>query len=135
MTNDPGMRLNQVADPGGSGGPGLLGPNLASTPAEKKKAANSIENTVEPGARKAGTLADEATGAAVKEFGPKDGDGWATSGALKGAQTTWDGQIQTLLRRLGGEKQALRATSTLLGGTDVHVGLSAQRVPSPLDGY
>ncbi|MZD08274.1 hypothetical protein GTW43_24800 [Streptomyces sp. SID5785] len=127
------MRLNQA--PGDQGGGGLQGPYLASTPAEKKKAAKSIEETIEPGTRTAGDLADESTGAAVKEFGPKDGDGWATSGALKSAHTTWGEQVQALMTRLGGEKQSLRATNTLFGGTDHQVGGRAQQVPSPLTGY
>ncbi|NEB81477.1 hypothetical protein G3I40_40645 [Streptomyces sp. SID14478] len=132
------MRLNHVpTDPGRGGtssGP-PRGPYLASTPAEKKKAAKSIEETIEPGTRRAGDLADEATGAAVKEFGPKDEHGWLTSGALKTAHDTWGDQIQALMNRLGGEKQSLRSANTVLGGTDVQVGANSRRVPSPLDGY
>ncbi|GAA2324594.1 hypothetical protein OKJ48_01125 [Streptomyces kunmingensis] len=137
MVSDVGMQLNQVpAEPGGSGGNGgPQGPYLASTPEEKKKAARSIEQTIEPGTRKAGDLADDATGAAVKEFGPKDDGGWVTSGALKTAHSTWGDQIQALLTRLGGEKESLRATNTLLSGTDFQVGGNAGRVPSTFDGY
>ncbi|MFI7386070.1 hypothetical protein [Streptomyces sp. NPDC049813] len=141
--SDIGMRLDHVpAEPGGSGGNGgnggngpLQGPYLASTPEDKKKAAKSIEQTIEPGTRKAGDLADEATSAAVKEFGPKDENGWVTSPALKTAHDAWDDQIQALLTRLGGEKQSLRSANTVLGGTDFRVGANSQQVPSPLEGY
>ncbi|MBN0044585.1 hypothetical protein JS756_10775 [Streptomyces actuosus] len=136
--SDVGTQLNQVpTDPGGGGGNGggAQGPYLASTPAEKKKAAKSIEDTVEPGTRRAGALADEATDAAVKAFSAKDGDGWMASGALKAAHEAWGNQVQALLTRLGGEKESLRATNTLLSGTDFQIGAGSQRVPSPLDGY
>jgi hypothetical protein len=136
--SDAGMQLNHVpTDPGGggtSGGP-PQGPYLASTPEEKKKAAKSIEETIEPGTRRAGDLADETTSAAVKAFGPKDEHGWATSGALKTAHDAWGDQIQALMTRLGGEKQSLRSANTVLGGTDFRVGANSQGVPSPLDGY
>ncbi|MGW8066419.1 hypothetical protein ACVV2G_30095 [Streptomyces ziwulingensis] len=134
--SDGNMRLNQLpAEPGGGGNGGPRGPYLASTPAEKKKAATSIEEHVEPETRKAGDLADESTAAAVKEFGPKDAGGWATSGALKSAHETWGRQVQALMNRLGGEKESLRAVNTLLNGTDFQVGAASRRVPSPLDGY
>ncbi|MEU2554607.1 hypothetical protein ACF1GY_36835 [Streptomyces sp. NPDC014684] len=135
--SDPGTRVDQVpVDPGGDGGSGgIQGSYLASTPAEKKKAAKSIEDTIEPGAHRAGGLADEATGAAVKAFSAKDADGWVTAGALKGAHDTWGTQIQTLLTRLSGEKESLRATNTLLSGTDHQVGVASRQIPSPLDGY
>ncbi|MCH0563535.1 hypothetical protein I3F60_25085 [Streptomyces sp. MUM 136J] len=132
------MQLNQVPmDPGGTGGNGgsAQGPCLASTPAEKKKAARSIEVTIEPGTRRAGDLADEATGTAIKAFSARDGDGWATSGALRAAHDTWGTQVQALLTRLGGEKESLRATNTLLSGTDHQVGGGSRRITSPLDGY
>lgn len=129
------MQLNQVPmGPGGNNG-NFHGPYLASSPAQKKKAADSIEKYIEPDTRKAGDVAEESTGAAVKAFAPKDGEGWLTSGALKAAHKTWEGQVKALLNRLSGEKASLRATNTLLGGTDIQVGADSKRIPSALDGY
>src|SRR5258708_1308560 len=57
-----GMRLNQLpADSGGStGSSGWAGgqKNLASSPTEKKAAAKTIEDHIEPDTRKAGDWAD-----------------------------------------------------------------------------
>jgi hypothetical protein len=129
------MQLNQAPLSPGGGDGGLYGPYLASSPAQKKKAADSIEKYIEPDTRKAGDVADESTSAAVKAFGPKDGEGWLTSGALKAAHKTWNDQVKALLNRLSGEKASLRATNTLLGGSDIKVGADTRRIPSALDGY
>ncbi|MFD4141268.1 MULTISPECIES: hypothetical protein [unclassified Streptomyces] len=137
------MQLDQVPmDPGGGGdnngglqGPSLFAPSLASSPEAKKKAANSIELHIAPDTRKAGDTADESTGAAVKAFGPKDAGGWVTSGALKSAHEKWNGQVRALLDRLEAEKKALRATNTVLGGTDGQVGTDTTLIPSPFNGY
>ena len=118
------------------GGPSAgRGPeNLVSTPAEKRAAAKAVEDHIEPGTHKAGQWADEGTGAAVKAFGARDGDGWLTSGALRTAHETWAGQVRNLLDRLGAEKDALRAANTVLTSADIGTG-SALRQLSALDRY
>ncbi|KUO14309.1 hypothetical protein [Streptomyces dysideae] len=117
-----GMQLNQLpADGSGSSGGGLVGgqKDLASSPAEKRAAAQAIEQRIEPGTRKAGDWSDEETNSTVKAFSAKDGHGWVTSGALKSAHKTWGEQVQNLMNRLGSEKEALRNTSTLFQSTDL----------------
>ena len=112
---------------------GGLGPkDLASSPAEKRAAAKAIEDHLEPGTRRAGDWADEETGAAVRAFGARDGDGWLTSAALKKAHRTWADQVKNLMNRLGSEKDALRAGNTVLTSTDLAAG-SALRQASALD--
>ncbi|MFJ2175540.1 hypothetical protein ACIOHE_21895 [Streptomyces sp. NPDC087851] len=109
------MRLNQLpADPGGSASPGVGDPDLATTPAAKKKAANTIENQLEPGTKKAADAADDPTRVAVAEF--KE---WDTGAGLKKAHAHWDSQVKRLMGRLSSEKVALRNTSNLLAGQDV----------------
>jgi hypothetical protein len=130
------MRLNQIpADPGGGGG-GVAGgqPDLASSPAENRAAANAIQLTVEPGTRAAGAWADEETGSAVKAFGAKDGHGWLTSGAVQKAHNTWGDQVQNLMNMLAGDKAALRGANTVLTGTDTGAGAGVRKV-SVLDTY
>ncbi|MET8409132.1 hypothetical protein ABZV34_13770 [Streptomyces sp. NPDC005195] len=128
-----GMRLNQLpGDPGG----GLSGgkPDLASSPAEKRAAAKAIEDHIEPETKKAGERADGEMGAAIKAFGPKDGSGWLTSGAVGKAHKAWDEQVRHLMNRLSSEKAALRSTNTVLTGTDVGVGTGVRK-SSSLDGF
>jgi hypothetical protein len=128
------MRLNQLpADPGG--GQPLTGqPDLASSPAEKRAAAKAIENHIEPDTKKSGGWADEETGAVVKAFGTKDGQGWLTSGAVSKAHKTWGEQVQNLMNRLSSEKTALRGSNTVLTGTDAGVGSGIHK-SSSLDRY
>ncbi|WSQ10578.1 hypothetical protein OG604_24025 [Streptomyces sp. NBC_01231] len=133
------MRLNQLpADSGGSTTPPpVLGggqKDLASSPAEKKAAANAIEQHIEPDTSKAGRWADEGTESAIKAFAAKDGEGWLTSPALKKAHKTWGDQVKTLMDRLGSEKEALRSANTVLQSTDLTVG-SRVRQASSLDGF
>ncbi|WP_327191211.1 hypothetical protein [Streptomyces xinghaiensis] len=141
--DSPATRLNEVpagagGGPGPGGGPPILGPGgtqgFGSSPAEKKAAANAIEQHTEPNVRKAGDWAEEATDSAVKTFGARDGAGWLTSGALKKAHSTWGDQVTTLLNRLKSEKEALRATNGLFTNNDLGVGATV-RAPSVLDGY
>ncbi|MFF9280537.1 hypothetical protein [Streptomyces griseosporeus] len=127
-----GMRLNQL--PADVTGPTGFGPNLASSPAEKKAAAQAIEDHIEPGTAKAGRWADNDTDAAVKAFGPKGGEGWLTSGALKKAHKTWGDQVRNLMNRLGSDKDALRNTNIVLTGTDFGIG-STVRQSLTLDQY
>ncbi|MFF4474008.1 hypothetical protein ACFYZ3_31205 [Streptomyces sp. NPDC001599] len=134
-----GMRLNQLpADQ--SGPPGVTGSaggktDLASSPAEKAAAVRAIEEHIQPDTAKAARWADEDTGSAVKAFGPKDGDGWATSTALKTAHRTWGEQVKNLMDRLDSEKGALRGADTILQSTDYGVGAESGkiRLPSALD--
>ncbi|MFD5267205.1 hypothetical protein [Streptomyces sp. NPDC058335] len=107
---------------------------MASSPAEKQAAAKAIEDHIEPDTKKAGDWADTETNAAVRAFAPKDGDGWVTSGALKKAHETWDGQVRNLMSRLASEKSALRSTDTVLQNTDLGVGTGVRRI-SPIEGY
>ncbi|MET9074148.1 hypothetical protein ABZX95_18630 [Streptomyces sp. NPDC004232] len=129
-----GMRLNQVADPGGGGPAGGGRPNLASSPAQKTNAANTLHNDIEPATRTAGAWADDETGAVVKAFDAKDGHGWLTSGAVGTMHTTWGEQVQHLMNQLSGDESALRANNTFLTGTDFGVGDTTRKV-SVFDGY
>ncbi|MFF4245016.1 hypothetical protein ACFYY2_11150 [Streptomyces sp. NPDC001822] len=113
------MRLNQLqGDQGPTGQPPLLGssqsPDLATTSAGKKKAANSIENNIEPGTRTAADVADESVRGAIAEF-----TGWETSAGLKKAHSHWDEQVKRLLGRLSQEKSALRSTAVLFSNNDL----------------
>ncbi|MEU3722022.1 hypothetical protein [Streptomyces sp. NPDC031705] len=112
------MRLNHVP-PEPSSGPGGLGGSgdFASTPAEKKAAANTIETELEPNTKKAAEHADEATGTARKGF-----EGWETAAGLKTVADTWDQQVKTLMGRLSAEKTSLRGASGLFVRNDVGTG-------------
>ncbi|MET7370113.1 hypothetical protein ABZS61_30430 [Streptomyces sp. NPDC005566] len=133
------MRLNEApADPSpppvyGPFAPGQ-GPGLVSTPAQKRAAADAIEQHIEPDTKKSGDWASEENGAAVRALGAKDGEGWITSRAMKDAHTAWDKQVRNLMNRLAREKSALRDTNTIFRGTD----LTTQQLigpPSPFVGY
>ncbi|MFI0987700.1 hypothetical protein [Streptomyces exfoliatus] len=115
---DPvGTRLNQLDGGGGGGGGGAApggAPNLATAPAKKKAAANTIENELEPDTAKAAKWADAATTAAVGGF-----EGWATAAGLKTVETTWDNQVKNLLARLASEKTALRGAALSFGQQEI----------------
>ncbi|MGW5343974.1 hypothetical protein [Streptomyces sp. HUAS TT3] len=111
--------------PGTPGGPGVL----ATTPPEKKKAANTIENVLQPGTTKAADAADEPTDNAVKAF-----TGWDTAAGLTKAHTHWDDQVKRLMARLDSEKKALRGASNLFTGNDQLTGRSFQPVQSKVTG-
>ncbi|WP_329623627.1 hypothetical protein OG357_27095 [Streptomyces sp. NBC_01255] len=113
------MRLNQPAPE--AGGSGAAKPDMASSPAAKKAAAKAIGGDLEPGVTRDGRHTAETTGAAVKEFGPKDGYGWDTSSALKRAHETWEKQITMLLGRLASERQALSATGMSFQQNEVDI--------------
>ncbi|MGW3660795.1 hypothetical protein ACWD6R_36390 [Streptomyces sp. NPDC005151] len=127
------MRLNGLPEEGPAPGygPGAP-PKLASTASEKKAAAGVIENELLTSTTKAGGHADESNSSAVSAF-----SGWATAVALKKVQTTWDGQVKTLMGRLGRERDGLRSTATTLTGVDGdrRDGINAIRLPSAFDGY
>ncbi|MFE3518413.1 hypothetical protein [Streptomyces sp. NPDC059166] len=130
------MRLNGLPEDGpapvyGPVAP-LAPPSLVSTASEKKAAAGVIENELLTSTRKAGNHADEANAGAAKSL-----SGWATAGALKKVQTTWDGQVRTLLGRLGRERDGLRNTATTFTGIDAdrRDGISSVRTPSVFDTY
>ncbi|KOV62413.1 hypothetical protein [Streptomyces sp. MMG1121] len=129
------MRLNQLPDGLGGGGPTGGGqPGLASSPAEKQAAANTLHNHIEGDTKTAGAWADDETGAVVKAFAAKDGHGWLTSGAVGKAHTVWGEQMQSLVNKLSGDESALRNNNTLLMGTDFGVSDSARKV-SVFDAY
>ncbi|WP_322872049.1 hypothetical protein [Streptomyces goshikiensis] len=110
------MRLNGVpaADGGGGGGGGGT---FASTPAQKRSAANTIETELEPNTKKATEHADESTSTAVKGF-----DGWDAALGLKKVSDTWDQQVKVLIGRLGSEKGSLRGASGLFVRNDLGTG-------------
>ncbi|MFF5285872.1 hypothetical protein [Streptomyces sp. 62] len=112
-------RLNQLAAAAGGSRAGK--PDMASSPAAKKAAAKAIDDDLEPGVTRDGKHAAEATKAAVKAFGAKDGHGWDTSGALKRAHETWEKQVEMLLGRLSSEKQALSATGISLQNNELDI--------------
>lgn len=105
LNSGPGAGLPPLV-PGGPGG-------FASTPAEKKAAAGTIEIELEPDTKKAVDHADGATSTARKGF-----DGWDTAAGLTKVADTWDQQVKTLMGRLAGEKTALRGASGLFVGND-----------------
>ncbi|MEV6421911.1 hypothetical protein [Streptomyces sp. NPDC051662] len=105
------MRLNQLPADGGA-----TTPDLATSPAKKKAAANTIENHLEPGTKSAANAADEPIRTAVGEF-----KGWETGAGLKKAHEHWDSQVKRLMGRLSSEKTGLRNASATLIGNDVSV--------------
>ncbi|MFD3352522.1 hypothetical protein [Streptomyces fradiae] len=124
---DTSMRLNQLpADQGGGGGGGSG--KLVSSAAAKTAAANTIQNELMPSTQTAGKHAAESTNGAASEFA-----GWATGSALKKMQTTWEGQVKTLMGRLGKERDGLRQTNVTLSGVDTDRGGQIRKVPSGLD--
>ncbi|MFF9352153.1 hypothetical protein [Streptomyces sp. NPDC014734] len=108
-------QLNGTGDGPSAGGPGGLGggQDFASTPAEKKAAANTIETELEPNTKKATDWADETSKAAVGEFTE-----WDTGAGIKKVMETWDKQVKVLMGRLSTEKGALRGASGLFAGND-----------------
>ncbi|WP_236245679.1 hypothetical protein [Streptomyces sp. CC210A] len=124
------MRLNQLPAESSGPTPGGGSPDFGSSPAEKKTAANTIENELEPNTKKATDWADEASSTAVKTF-----DGWQTSAGLKKVQKTWDQQVRTLMGRLSSEKTALRGASGYFAQNDFGIrGQFAAVSKSKIDG-
>ncbi|MFI6054117.1 hypothetical protein ACIBCO_29005 [Streptomyces violascens] len=109
--------------------------DLVSTPEAKKSAADTIETHLEPDTKKSGTHTDESTASAIRAFGPHDGHGWVTSGALKKAHHAWGEQVQALMNRLGHEKSALRGANSLFQDTDFVIRQGIARPGSTLDHY
>ncbi|MCX5147157.1 hypothetical protein AB0C90_23555 [Streptomyces sp. NPDC048550] len=134
-----GMRLNHVPpEPsGGASAPPVYGPfapgkgggDFASTPAEKKAAAGTIETELEPHTKKAGDHADDATSAARKGF-----DGWETAAGLQKLAERWDQQVKNLMSRLAAEKTALRGATGLFVGNDTGLGNQFLTSNSKLNG-
>ncbi|HBF83602.1 MAG TPA: hypothetical protein DD420_27865 [Streptomyces sp.] len=128
------MRLNQLpGDQGPTSPPPLLGssnsPDLATTPAKKKAAANSIENNIEPGTRTAADAADESVRDAIAEF-----KGWETAAGLKKAHHQWDEQVERLMGRLSQEKSALRNTAILFSNNDLETEAAFAPLKSKVSG-
>ncbi|WP_167382923.1 hypothetical protein [Streptomyces mangrovisoli] len=113
---------------------GARSKDLASSPAEKRAAARALERHIEPDTGRAGRWAEEETAAAVRAFGTRDGDGWLTSAALRGAHETWTGQVRDLLHRLSAERESLHGANVLLTDADLTAASAARRV-SALDRY
>ncbi|NGO69230.1 hypothetical protein [Streptomyces boncukensis] len=131
----PAMQLNEAGDgppaPWGTGGSGNS--DLASVPAEKKKAAKCLEEEVLPDTATAGKHAGGATqsvtGSApagrvdvVPFGGPGELDKWEVRTGLNTATRQWGKQVNNLLARLKGEMEALRSASTLYLGSDLGTG-------------
>ncbi|MFD4023892.1 hypothetical protein ACFWRV_10285 [Streptomyces sp. NPDC058576] len=91
--------------------------DFASTPAQKKAAAGTIEKELEPNTKKTAERADTATESARKGF-----DGWETAAALKTVAGTWDRQVKSLMGRLAAEKNGLRGASGYFESNDIGVG-------------
>ncbi|MFF3863207.1 hypothetical protein [Streptomyces sp. NPDC002209] len=135
------MQLNHVpVDPSGPTGPTgpakPMGPfvpggsgDFASTPAQKKAAANTIETELEPDTKKATEYADADTGTAQKGF-----EGWETAAGLKKVADTWDQQVKSLMGRLASEKTALRGASGMFANNDNGIGSQFLTTPSKLHG-
>ncbi|MGW3205801.1 hypothetical protein [Streptomyces sp. NPDC001135] len=126
------MRLNQLpADPGG-GGPASGRPDLASSPAEKRAAANAIDQHIEPGTRAAGDYADGDSESTVRSFEANCQEPWELATGLKQALAKWREQSAYMRERLISESKALRASSNTIQTTDTAVGADVRRA-SPLD--
>ncbi|MER5777641.1 hypothetical protein ABT144_25795 [Streptomyces sp. NPDC002039] len=119
------LRLNSVPGPLAPGG----NQDFASTPAEKKAAANTIETELQPNTQKASDHADEATKSAGNGFG-----GWETAAGIKTVAETWDRQVKSLMARLDGEKSALRGASGLFVRNDTGLGADFRASASKLNG-
>ncbi|MBM7055520.1 hypothetical protein [Streptomyces durocortorensis] len=91
--------------------------DFASTPAQKKAAAGTIRDDLEPNTKKTAERADTATESARKGF-----DGWETAAGLKTVAGTWDRQVRSLMGRLALEKNALSGASGLFARNDIGVG-------------
>ncbi|MFI1154344.1 hypothetical protein [Streptomyces sp. NPDC020817] len=114
VADQAAMRLNSApAADGGGGGGGTF----ASTPAQKRSAANTIETELEPNTKKATEYADESTNTAAKGF-----DSWDAAAGLKKVADTWDRQVKVLMGRLGSEKGSLRGASGLFVQNDLGTG-------------
>ncbi|MCQ4206845.1 MULTISPECIES: hypothetical protein [Streptomyces] len=134
----------------GNGGPGSDGQTLASSPADKKKAAKYLEEELLPHTKSAGNMA--AGGGAVKppfigpvapnsplmkqDTGLKGLSGWASDQGLSDALVSWQGSANRLLGRLQTELSALHGTKNLFQGTDLGVQsqVNGIRPPSSFDG-
>ncbi|MEV6104908.1 hypothetical protein AB0M28_09355 [Streptomyces sp. NPDC051940] len=124
------MQLNQADAGGGGGGSGTL----ASSAADKKRAAGYLEGTLVPQTQSAGRMAEGggqvhppmiAPGAsgppsilAKPDTGLKGLSAWGTEKGLSQAMSVWQGQVNRLLTRLGGEHNALSGASNLFQGQD-----------------
>ncbi|GAA2644846.1 MULTISPECIES: hypothetical protein [Streptomyces] len=96
--------------PGGS-------PDFVSTPAQKKAAADTIQNELKHATKTAAEHADDATSTARKGF-----EGWETAAGLQKVADTWDQQVKTLMGRLAGEETALRGAAGSIAGNDINLG-------------
>ncbi|MGW0734449.1 hypothetical protein [Streptomyces sp. NPDC002851] len=131
------MQLNGAFPDGeGRGGPagGTGLPDFASSPAEKRKAADAIDKHLKGPTADAGRTAEETTTAAVKEFDAKDGHGWDTSTALKKAHKKWESQVKALIGRLQSDEAELRRTAVSFGDNDAAVASQFRR-RSGIDKY
>ncbi|MFJ4962764.1 hypothetical protein ACIP6P_10010 [Streptomyces sp. NPDC088729] len=126
------VRLNQIPEygrdplPPAKGG----GPDLTSTPTQKRAAANTIGTELQPNTKKAGNRPDQSMTTAISAF-----SGWATAQGLKTVHTTWESQVKTLLGRLDTEKGALSSAANIFVTTDTERRDRIRSIPSSLDSY
>lgn len=147
------MQLNQADGGGGSGGPGG---DLATSPAQKKKAAKYIEEHLAPDTQSAGRLADEESSAVAGGGSPSGpimgtflpqqkwhppmasagGGGefrdWATKSGLSTAMSAWERQVKALEGRLTHYMSALRGANNLYQGQDGLTGSQFNGTNGPL---
>ena len=97
-----GMRLN-----GTGGGASPTGKeDLRTNRSGKAGAVKALQEDIQPGTKKAGIVADDASDKVVTGL-----SGWATATGLKDAQEEWDLQVKSLQGRLAGDKDALQQTN------------------------
>lgn len=136
-------------------GPGSQNAMLASSPAEKNKAASYVEKHLAPDTKKAGATADDASGTVTGDSGGgtatpsppltgaapqlpsnvhfKGNNGefsdWATGKGLSYAQSSWGQQVNKLLARVNGELEGLRGANSLYQGQDTATGNTMSAAP------
>ncbi|SDL02801.1 hypothetical protein [Streptomyces indicus] len=112
----------QLNSAGGGPGDGSI---LRTNSPGKKEAIRSLREDIRPGAKKAGTHADESTDAAEREF-----KGWDTGSGLKDAHEKWARQLTNLQSRLTQDQEALGMTKGDFQQVDVGVYSSLAQIDS-----
>ncbi|MFD0315454.1 hypothetical protein [Streptomyces flavalbus] len=92
-------------------------PDMRTDRTGKSAAIKALEDTIQPGADRAGMHAEESSGAAVREF-----TGWDTGAGLKDAHQEWESQVKSLKDRLAADRAALRANKREFQQVDHGVG-------------
>ncbi|MEV5678879.1 hypothetical protein AB0L68_27575 [Streptomyces sp. NPDC052164] len=119
--NEAAMRLN-----GTGGGQGGGDADLKTNNTGKAAAVSALTNQIQPGAGKAGVVADESTNSAVTGF-----KGWATGAGLKDALEEWSLQVKSLQGRLANDRSSLQEAKKSYLLNDVHTGNDLLRLGGP----